>query len=959
MRTRFVYRLWLITLFLLLMPVTLLGQGFSGAVVTAPSLIFVSGQQMQLAAESRDGQGNPRNNDQFIFRSSNANIVSVDGSGIATAKSPGIAGISAVVQGTNFTTSTVQLQVIPLRIDISAASPTVQVGDSLQFSATAVDINEMPIPGVAFRWQVTGANGFNTRAAAINSSGLMVTSGIGLMTIHAQIVYSGQSAAEIPIFEGLAQIEVRVRKEYRLTRMLANTPLERSFTLRPDFNSEPGVNDSGQIAFTANLDGIGSALMFYDKGNLLLATSAGIPGPLGGFLWNFEGPPAINNRGEVLVRVNTSNGSGLMRASPYSGFTYFMENGTAEGFNRMNSFRVGRYSYNDQGDMLLLANFQLIGETVFHTGLFLFNDQSFRYIWANTDALPSFPASYQFDNSFFGVDKNGVVYFRVTGGGNTAIFRFDGSSTPVKIAGTGTSAGGVQFQNVWNLALSPNGSVAFNTTATNGQPGIARARDGANLEYLPQRALGQILSVNDNGDALYVGWPGANPWGVHAWPAGAASATQYLRFSYNSDFPLDGGENPFWARTGKITNNGEVYVSLDTYENHLVVARLDGKPRTLWKAGTALNLRASLNFQGLVPGANSGSPHTFGGDSNASILEIGAAAGFSSSEIASGFRTLWAPGDRPVRGINGTNFTHASKSPIGDLYLTFGDGIIRMTNGRTETVLRFPTEDYTTNVFDKTTLRGPAGWYDGNNALSVNSSGSFVFNARTDRENRLELYDRGAMTPIMIQAGASQTVSPTGGKFSGVFGASMRQNAIVIDERGRVLVHAQVTGGPAGVFLYDNGQWKAAALFTRTIIDGATVTNCRTIRVAGEKFYALLDMSNGTSMIAQYDGQVWTPLVRRFDVMPDGTGLNGFFNTFAVNRRGEIAYAVNANGEKIVFRSSDGVNHLVYSEMTPTDDGDRLPNQTFEFDIRDDGLVYFAGFDSTDRNTIYKAERIQ
>jgi len=25
----------------------------------------------------------------------------------------------------------------------------------------------------------------------------------------------------------------------------------------------------------------------------------------------------------------------------------------------------------------------------------------------------------------------------------------------------------------------------------------------------------------------------------------------------------------------------------------------------------------------------------------------------------------------------------------------------------------------------------------------------------------------------------------------------------------------------------------------------------------------------------------------------------------------------------------------------------------------DDGLIYFAGFDATDRNTIYKAERIQ
>ena len=61
----------------------------------------------------------------------------------------------------------------------------------------------------------------------------------------------------------------------------------------------------------------------------------------------------------------------------------------------------------------------------------------------------------------------------------------------------------------------------------------------------------------------------------------------------------------------------------------------------------------------------------------------------------------------------------------------------------------------------------------------------------------------------------------------------------------------------------------------------------------------------------------------------------------------------------MLFRSGDGVNHPVYSEMTLTDDGDRLPSQTFEFDIRDDGLIYFAGFDALDRSTIYKAERIR
>ena len=936
----------LVALMLALAPMTLHAQGISGAVVRAPQVILVSGVQMQLAAVARDNQGNPRNNDTFVFTSSNPAVISVDASGIVTAKNPGVASITATVQGTAFRTPAVLLQVIPLRINVSAATPEITVGAALQLNATALDVNGQPIPDVVFRWQVTGANGFNSRSATINSSGLLTTNGIGLMTIHAQIVYSGQSLAHTPIFEGLTQILISARKEFKLSRLVANSTLDRGFALRPAYNSEPAINDSGQIAFAANLDGLGRALMFYENGKFEMLASAGTPGPLGGYIWDFDGIPAINNRGDVLVRVGTSYSWGLMRASKSSGLSFILENGVAEGFARMSFFRVGRYSINDQGDMVFLADFQFTGIPVWHTGLFLLNDRNFRSIWANTEPLPSFPPDFTFDNSMFGVDSKGAVYFRVSSGRNNAIFRADGMSEPKKIAGTGTTIdtplfGSIPVRDVQNLALSPNGTVAFNVTAASGSVGIVRLQSGSeNLEYLPQRSVGLVLSVNDLGDTLYTGDPGQDPWwGVYAWQNTAA---QFFRLS--SDFVLEGGEKPIWARTGKITPGREAYVSLDSAENHLLMARVDARPRTIWKGGMVLNLKANLNFLGAVPVAQSGAVHTFGGGTNASILEVAASA----------VRTIWAPGDHPAQGISGTTITHASKNPGGDIYMTLNDGIMRIRNGSAETLGRFPLSDR-----DKTTLRGPAGWYDGNNSFSVNSSGAFVFNARTDNENRLELYDQGVFVPILVQGGSNQTASPGGGRFANIAATFGRQNAVVIDERGRVLVNAQVAGGPSGLFLYENGQWRSAALFFRTSIGGAAVSGCRTIHVAGENFYALLDMTNGDVMIAQYDGLKWTPLIRRYDVMPDGTSLNNFYNAFAVNRGGDIVYAVNGNGEKIVLRTADGVNHLVYSEMSATEDGDRFPGQTFEFDIRDDGQIYFVGFDATDRNTIYKAERIR
>src|SRR5262249_16998838 len=148
--------------------------------------------------------------------------------------------------GTSATSPAVILQVIPLRIDVSGSSSEINVGDSMQLGATAVDTNEQPISGLTFRWQVTGANGFNTRAAAIGTNGLLTTSGIGLITIHAQIVYTGQSAAHLPYFEGLFHVLISVPREFKLTRVLTNTTLDRAPALRPAYNSEPGINDSGQ-----------------------------------------------------------------------------------------------------------------------------------------------------------------------------------------------------------------------------------------------------------------------------------------------------------------------------------------------------------------------------------------------------------------------------------------------------------------------------------------------------------------------------------------------------------------------------------------------------------------------------------------------------------------------------------------------------------------------------------------
>ena len=73
-----------IVLVMALSPAALFGQGISGVIVTAPRLILMSGEQIQVQALARDSQGNPRNNDRFNFNSTNRNVVNIDSAGIVT-----------------------------------------------------------------------------------------------------------------------------------------------------------------------------------------------------------------------------------------------------------------------------------------------------------------------------------------------------------------------------------------------------------------------------------------------------------------------------------------------------------------------------------------------------------------------------------------------------------------------------------------------------------------------------------------------------------------------------------------------------------------------------------------------------------------------------------------------------------------------------------------------------------
>ncbi|MGH9660338.1 MAG: Ig-like domain-containing protein, partial [Bryobacteraceae bacterium] len=187
--------------------------------VSAPEPVIIAGEQMRLSAVMRNALGEPVLNTTFVWSSSNAQMLSVDGFGMATARRPGqvnVAAVSGTLRGQ------MEIQIVPLRVEVTPANAELYVGDRLAFTATAYDANQQPIDNVAYQWQVTGANGGQINAAAINASGVLTANGVARVTVRANINYNNRGGKLQAQAIGFAVARIDARRGYRRRRLLAS-----------------------------------------------------------------------------------------------------------------------------------------------------------------------------------------------------------------------------------------------------------------------------------------------------------------------------------------------------------------------------------------------------------------------------------------------------------------------------------------------------------------------------------------------------------------------------------------------------------------------------------------------------------------------------------------------------------------------------------------------------------------
>ncbi len=158
------------------------------SIVVAPQTASVQvGSSLALSAEVLNASGEVLPSVDVTWASEDASIASVSQDGIVTGVRAGTVRIAASSWGKNaVATITVSPSLIVLpevgRIVIAPANPRIKEGESIQLTATVLDVDDRVINGLTITWSSS-----NTNRATVDNSGLVrgLTSGTVNITAYA------------------------------------------------------------------------------------------------------------------------------------------------------------------------------------------------------------------------------------------------------------------------------------------------------------------------------------------------------------------------------------------------------------------------------------------------------------------------------------------------------------------------------------------------------------------------------------------------------------------------------------------------------------------------------------------------------------------------------------------------------------------------------------------------------
>src|SRR5205807_692827 len=151
------------------------------AVTVSPSPASVQqGATVQLTATPQDANGNPLSGRVVTWSSNNTAVARVNGSGLVTGVAAGTATITATSEGQSGTSDVTVTPAPVASVAVTPSPASVQVGLTLQLTATPKDANGNPLSGRVITWASD-----NTSVATVDGNGLVTAVAAGSATITA------------------------------------------------------------------------------------------------------------------------------------------------------------------------------------------------------------------------------------------------------------------------------------------------------------------------------------------------------------------------------------------------------------------------------------------------------------------------------------------------------------------------------------------------------------------------------------------------------------------------------------------------------------------------------------------------------------------------------------------------------------------------------------------------------
>jgi len=158
-----------------------------------------------------------------------------------------------------------------------------------------------------------------------------------------------------------------------------------------------------------------------------------------------------------------------------------------------------------------------------------------------------------------------------------------------------------------------------------------------------------------------------------------------------------------------------------------------------------------------------------------------------------------------------------------------------------------------------------------------------------------------------------------------------------------------------GLFVYEAGAWKRVLTSLESKYGNYTVNSYSTVRAGGDTFYAIVNLLGIGNVLLKYRKDKWETAIDISDILVTGHTANSI-GTYEVNRNGDIFAQCNTNTQVLVVKKGNKT-HYIHMLNELTGEGDLLL-RTSDYDIRDDGTVYFLGMTVLEDYNLYVARPV-